>query len=204
MERGLGKTPGVEPLAKGWGFRVSVGPGRVRPGAAAGHGRNAVPGQAPRLRGDALRPELEDVYHYGIQGPVKAAGLLCERVDQAVFEGAIIQRIKERIDTAKVVIADLSMANPNVYLEVGYAWGRGRHTILLVRDIKELKFDVAGLPLPHLQEHPRPGDAALARAAAPRLRAPGGPTSARGPSGGRAGRGAPAGAGICSAAVGRG
>jgi hypothetical protein len=36
------------------------------------------------------------------------------------------------------------MANPNVYLEVGYAWGRGRQTILLVRDIKELKFDVAG------------------------------------------------------------
>jgi hypothetical protein len=35
------------------------------------------------------------------------------------------------------------MANPNVYLEVGYAWGRGRPTILLVRDLKELKFDVA-------------------------------------------------------------
>jgi hypothetical protein len=30
-----------------------------------------------------------------------------------------------------------------VYLEVGYAWGRGRPTILLVRDLKELMFDVA-------------------------------------------------------------
>jgi hypothetical protein len=88
-------------------------------------------------------PELEDTYHYGIQGPVKAAGLLCERVDQAVFDGPIIQRIKERIDTAKVVIADLSMANPNVYLEVGYAWGKGRPTIMMVRDVKELRFDVA-------------------------------------------------------------
>jgi hypothetical protein len=35
------------------------------------------------------------------------------------------------------------MANPNVYLEVGYAWGRGRPTVLLVRDVKELRFDVA-------------------------------------------------------------
>jgi hypothetical protein len=56
-------------------------------------------------------PELEDTFHYGIQGPVKGAGLLCERVDQAVFDGPIIQRIRERIDTAKVVIADLSLAN---------------------------------------------------------------------------------------------
>ena len=45
--------------------------------------------------------------------------------------------------SAKVVIADLSMANPNVYLEVGYAWGRNRPTVLLVRDVKELRFDVA-------------------------------------------------------------
>nr|MCU0700722.1 hypothetical protein [Myxococcaceae bacterium] len=88
--------------------------------------------------------ELEDVFHYGIQAPVKAAGLLCERVDQAQFDGLIIQRIKERIDTARVVIGDLSTANPNVYLEVGYAWGKGRPTILLVRDVKELRFDVQG------------------------------------------------------------
>ncbi|MFL5356456.1 hypothetical protein [Archangium sp.] len=147
LERGLGKTPGVEPLATGWGFRVKrPGQGQAQvvqapPLATAGAQSLAKPHAFVAM---PFAPELEDVYHYGILGPVKAAGLLCERVDQAVFEGAIIQRIKERIDTAKVVIADLSMANPNVYLEVGYAWGRGRQTILLVRDIKELKFDVAG------------------------------------------------------------
>lgn len=143
LERGLGGSPGVERLPTGWGFRVKrmnhvvQAPSLATAGAqslAKPHAFVAMP----------FAPELEDVYHYGIQGPVKAAGLLCERVDQAVFEGAIIQRIKERIDTAKVVIADLSMANPNVYLEVGYAWGRGRPTMLLVRDVKELKFDVSG------------------------------------------------------------
>jgi hypothetical protein len=40
--------------------------------------------------------------------------------------------------------ADLSDANPNVYLEVGYAWGRGRPTLLVVRDSSHLKFDVQG------------------------------------------------------------
>lgn len=143
LERGLGGSPGVEPLAKGWGFRVKRMSQVVQAPSLATAGAQSM-AKPHAFVAMPFAPELEDVYHYGILGPVKAAGLLCERVDQAVFEGAIIQRIKERIDTAKVVIADLSMANPNVYLEVGFAWGRGRPTILLVRDVKELKFDVAG------------------------------------------------------------
>ena len=55
-----------------------------------------------------------------------------------------MQWVRDRITSATLVIADLSDANPNVYLEVGYAWGRGVPTILLVRDTKQLKFDVSG------------------------------------------------------------
>lgn len=88
--------------------------------------------------------QFEDIFHYGIQAPLNAAGLLCERVDEAVFEGLIIQRILSRIASAKVVVAELSGANPNVYLEVGYAWASKVPTILLVRDVNELRFDVKG------------------------------------------------------------
>ncbi len=53
--------------------------------------------------------------------------------------------VKQRISSATFVIADLTTANPNVYLEVGYAWGCGRPTVLIVRDTAdELKFDVKG------------------------------------------------------------
>ncbi|AKF81320.1 hypothetical protein SAMN05443572_10714 [Myxococcus fulvus] len=141
LERGLGGTPGVEPLPGG-GFRVRRERGFVQAPsmASAGTVSSAKPHAFVAM---PFTPELEDTFHYGIHGPVKAAGMLCERVDQDVFDGPIIQRIKERIDTAKVVIADLSLANPNVYLEVGYAWGKGRPTLLLVRDVRELRFDVA-------------------------------------------------------------
>jgi hypothetical protein len=88
--------------------------------------------------------EMDDIYFYGIQRPVHAAGYLCERVDLTPFTGAILERIKSRIETATLVIADLTGANPNVYLEVGYAWGKNRPTILLVRNGEELKFDVRG------------------------------------------------------------
>ena len=143
LERGLGKSPGVEALPGGWGFRVTRATPVVQAPLMATAGEQSL-AKPHAFVAMPFAPEMEDVYHYGIQGPVKAVGMLCERVDHDIFEGAIIQRIRERIETAKLVIADLSMANPNVYLEVGYAWGRGRPTILLVRDARELKFDLAG------------------------------------------------------------
>ena len=91
-----------------------------------------------------FRAEMDDIYHYGIQGAVNAAGYLCERADQQQFTGDILEWVKKRISTAALVIADLSAANANVYLEVGYAWGCNRTTVLLVGDASDLKFDVAG------------------------------------------------------------
>jgi hypothetical protein len=88
--------------------------------------------------------DLEDVYVFGIQGPVNATGYLCERVDMATFTGDILDRIKSRIETATLVIADLTGANANVYLEVGYAWGKNRPTLLLAKKGDDLKFDVRG------------------------------------------------------------
>jgi hypothetical protein len=88
--------------------------------------------------------DMDDVFHYGIQGAVNAAGYLCERADISSFTGDIVEWIKERIMTAALVIADLSTANANVYLEVGFAWGRNKPTLLLVRDLGDLKFDVKG------------------------------------------------------------
>jgi hypothetical protein len=88
--------------------------------------------------------DMEDVYHYGIQRAAHEAGYLCERADLSSFTGDILAWVKERISTATLVVAELSGANPNVYLEIGYAWGVGRPTVLLVKDAKELNFDVKG------------------------------------------------------------
>lgn len=91
-----------------------------------------------------FKKEMDDIFYYGIQGPVRSAGFLCERVDQEAFVGDIMDRVRQKIETASVVIADLTGANPNVYLEVGYAWGVGRPTILVVANETQLQFDVRG------------------------------------------------------------
>jgi hypothetical protein len=88
--------------------------------------------------------DMDDVYHYGIQGAVHAAEMLCERADLSVFTGDVMTWVRQRIEGARLLIADLSGANPNVYLEVGYAWGQGVPTVLLCKKADELKFDVRG------------------------------------------------------------
>lgn len=91
-----------------------------------------------------FKKEMDDVFYYGIQQSVRAAGFICERIDQDAFTGDILDQVKKKIETAAVVIAELSGANPNVYLEIGYAWGKGRPTILLMKNDQDLLFDVRG------------------------------------------------------------
>lgn len=64
---------------------------------------------------------FDDCFHYGIQGAVNSFGYLCERADLNSFTGDVMEFVKERIANSDFVIADLTTANPNVYLEVGYA-----------------------------------------------------------------------------------
>ena len=86
----------------------------------------------------------DEILYYVISPTVRAVGLLCERMDQISFTGDILSRMKERIESARLVVADLTGANPNVYLEVGYAWGRGVPCVLLCNREADLKFDVRG------------------------------------------------------------
>jgi hypothetical protein len=88
--------------------------------------------------------DMHDTFHYGIQGAVRNAGYICERADLSTFTGDILDWVRRRIKTAQLLVADLTSANPNVYLEVGYAWGCEVPTILLSKESSELKFDVRG------------------------------------------------------------
>lgn len=91
-----------------------------------------------------INPETEDRFHYGIQAPIDTLGCLCERIDKSPGTGDIVERIKESINRSVVVVADLTDFNPNVFLEVGYAWGKGIPTVLLVskEQVGALPFDV--------------------------------------------------------------
>jgi len=64
-----------------------------------------------------------DEWEIGVFESANAAGFLCERMDVEVFVGDVLAQIKDRIDSCSLLIAILTGENPNVYLEIGYAWG---------------------------------------------------------------------------------
>jgi len=71
--------------------------------------------------------------------------LLCERIDQQVFTGDILGRLKRQIATARVVVAGPVRASANVLSRSwGFAWGSNVPTVLLCQEDHELKFDVQG------------------------------------------------------------
>lgn len=58
--------------------------------------------------------------------------------------GEVLEWVRSRIRSASLVVADLTDSNPNVYLEIGYAWGVGVRTVLIVKKPDQPKFDVRG------------------------------------------------------------
>lgn len=79
--------------------------------------------------------ELEDVFYYGIERPVHAMGLLCERLnpsDDATLND--MQSVLARIKSASTIICDITQITPQLYLQLGYAWGANVPTALITRN----------------------------------------------------------------------
>jgi hypothetical protein len=87
--------------------------------------------------------EFDDVYQFGIYSTIRRCGYICEKVDESAFAGNIVDRITDGIRNAKFVVADLTLEKPNVYLEVGYAWGMNKPVLLVAREGQRLHFDVS-------------------------------------------------------------
>lgn len=91
-----------------------------------------------------FRDEYDDQYYLAIQPVIHEMGCLSERMDLDAFTGDIKQRMLDRIRSARLLVALLDSANPNVYLEVGFAWGVETPTVLVARQGEQLPFDVRG------------------------------------------------------------
>ena len=87
--------------------------------------------------------EFQNVYEFGIYPAVRNCDFICERVDETHFVGDVLSHIRGSIEAADLVIADLTEGRPNVYLEVGYAWGRSIPVIFVAKKGEELHFDVS-------------------------------------------------------------
>jgi hypothetical protein len=132
----------------GGALRSGLAPNEAGVGADAAHRMSTVgfdsATKAHVFVAMPFSPEFEDVYTFGISPAAHASNLLSERMDHAAFTGDIVAHMRARISGARLFVADVTGANPNVYLEIGFAWGNAIPTVLICRDVDELKFDLRG------------------------------------------------------------
>lgn len=89
-----------------------------------------------------FRDEFDEVYLSGIKLACEAAGVFCERVIDQRFDERILDRIYNQIESARLIVADMTGCNPNVFYEVGYAHALHKRVILVTRDVNDIPFDL--------------------------------------------------------------
>lgn len=88
-------------------------------------------------------PEYEALFA-DVIGPVcDRVGLRAYRADQTYLPGLVVADIIKQITESRVIIAEITPVNGNVYYEVGYADALGKPVILVAdKNVSQLPFDV--------------------------------------------------------------
>ncbi len=96
---------------------------------------------------DALGREIDfdDIYHRLIKPGVEQAGLEAFRSDEELYGGTIHKSMFEHLMLADYAVVGLTIANPNVYYELGMRHGLRPHsTILMMAFGTNLPFNLGG------------------------------------------------------------
>lgn len=87
--------------------------------------------------------ELNDVYEYFVKPSVEAnCSLRCERGDDVFGSNVVMEDIRRSISRARIVLADLTGRNPNVFYEVGIAHTLDKEVLLLSQAMDDVPFDL--------------------------------------------------------------
>lgn len=89
--------------------------------------------------------EFTDVWMLGIKPTVEKMGLSCKRADDFLHNKDIMQVIRDNISRARLIIADMTTSNPNVFYELGYAHALHKPVLLITKDRHAVPFDLRGI-----------------------------------------------------------
>lgn len=73
---------------------------------------------------------------------IKAAGLDPYRVDRDPTVTIPIERIEEGIKSAKICFAEITLDNPNVWYELGFAFASGKDVVMVTEERQKFPFDI--------------------------------------------------------------
>ncbi|MCC6923099.1 MAG: hypothetical protein IT525_08545 [Nitrosomonas sp.] len=86
---------------------------------------------------------FNELYTQVIKPICNEFGIEVMREDEAFGPGLIIGDIERKINQSKLIIAEITPSNPNVYYEVGYAHALNKPTILIAEKGTKFPFDIS-------------------------------------------------------------
>ena len=90
-----------------------------------------------------FKPSFDRLYKEKIKPAVEACGFKCLRADDLFSPTPILEDVWIHICKSKVMIADTTGRNPNVFYEIGIAHTVGKPVILITQDRADIPFDIA-------------------------------------------------------------
>jgi hypothetical protein len=90
-------------------------------------------------------PTFQSEYDRVIQPAVKAVGLVSIRADEIYSKPQVTADIWKCLRCARVVVAELTGKNTNVFYEVGLAHALGKSVIIITRNEDDVPFDLKAL-----------------------------------------------------------
>lgn len=90
--------------------------------------------------------DFDNRYDDIIKPALESCGVEAYRVDRDPYVEIAISVIEERIQDATLIIAEISMDNPNVWFELGYAMALGKPVIMLCDSMyrsEKIPFDIS-------------------------------------------------------------
>jgi nucleoside 2-deoxyribosyltransferase len=84
-----------------------------------------------------FRPELNFVYLYLERFLHDEFGITVKRGDAQVLDKPLMEKIRDQILRADLIIGDVTGNNPNVFYELGLAHARGKSVIFITQDPPE-------------------------------------------------------------------
>ena len=110
-----------------------------------------------------FKKSLESVYKSLIKPAFEGAGFQVLRADDISSQRNILQDIINSIESADLIVADLTGSNQNVYYELGVAHTRGKPAFLIVQNIDDVPFDLRSYRIFKYSMKPDALEDALAR-----------------------------------------
>jgi hypothetical protein len=109
------------------------------------------------VKESAERRRADETYGYIIAPAVRSAGLEPYRADLDLSPGAITTKMLSELLSARIIIADLTGRNPNVFYELGIAHSFARPLISIADSSRTLPFDAKDERIIELGDYPSSG-----------------------------------------------